>query len=94
MTLLVRCNGEYRAMRYNGQHRLAVLSHLGRKRLMVLTPSARSINADSAFVGPSVSSLPKVVRNGEIIVREAEVDNSALREERNGCTARAGAGNL
>ena len=74
VTLLVRRNGEYRAMRYNGQHRLAALSHLGRKRLMVLVPSARSINADLAS-WPSVSSLPKVVHNGEIIVREAEVDD-------------------
>jgi hypothetical protein len=74
VTLLVRRNGEYRAVRYNGQHRLAVLSHLGRKRLTVLVPSARSINAELAL-WPSASALPKVVTNGEIIVRETAVND-------------------
>jgi hypothetical protein len=74
VTLLVRRSGEYRAMRYNGQHRLAVLSHLGRKRLMVLVPSARSMNADLDS-WPSASKLPKVVFDGEIVVRETEVND-------------------
>jgi hypothetical protein len=74
VTLLIRRSGEYRAVRYNGQHRLAVLSHLGRKRLTVLVPSARSINAELAL-WPSASSLPKVVAPDEIVVRETEVDN-------------------
>jgi hypothetical protein len=74
VTLLVRYDGEYRAIRYNGQHRLAVLSHFGRKRLTVLVPSARSINAELAS-WPSVSSLPKIVHDGEIVVRETEVDS-------------------
>lgn len=73
VTLLVRRDGEYRAVRYNGQHRLALLSHSGRKRLTVLVPSARSINAELAS-WPSVSSLPKVVHDGEIVVHEADVD--------------------
>jgi hypothetical protein len=74
VTLLVRRDGEYRAVRYNGQHRLAVLSHLGRKRLTVLVPSARSINAELAL-WPSVSPLPKIVSDSEIVVRETDVDN-------------------
>ena len=74
VTLLVRRDGEYRAVRYNGQHRLAVFSHFGRKRLTVLVPSARSINAELAL-WPSVSSLPKAVADGEIVVRESDVDN-------------------
>jgi hypothetical protein len=73
VTLLVRRNGEYRAMRYNGQHRLAALSHLGRKRLTVLVPSARALNAELAS-WPSRSSLPKLVHDGEIVVRETEVN--------------------
>jgi hypothetical protein len=74
VTLLVRRDGEYRAVRYNGQHRLAVLSHFGRKRLTVLVPSARSINAELAS-WPSASALPKIVTDGEIIVRETDVDD-------------------
>jgi hypothetical protein len=74
VTLLIRRDGEYRAVRYNGQHRLAVLSHLGRKRLIVLVPSARTINADLAS-WPTVSLLPKVVHNSEIVVSEAEVND-------------------
>jgi hypothetical protein len=74
VTLLVRRNGEYRAVRYNGQHRLAVLSHFGRKRLTVLVPSARSINAELAL-WPSASSLPKIVSDAEIVVRETEAND-------------------
>ncbi len=73
VTLLIRRDGETRAVRYNGQHRLAVLSHLGRQRLTVLVPSARSINA-SLETWPSVSRLPKVVCDGEIVVREDDVE--------------------
>lgn len=73
VTLLVRRDGDYRAMRYNGQHRLAVLSHLGRKTVTVLVPSARSINAELA-TWPSASKLPKLVRDNEIVVRETDVD--------------------
>jgi hypothetical protein len=73
VTLLIRRNGETRAMRYNGQHRLAALSHLGHQRVTVLVPSARSINA-SLETWPSVSRLPKVVHDGEIRVREADVE--------------------
>ena len=73
MTLLVRRDGEYRAVRYNGQHRLAVLSHFGRKQVTVLVPSARSVNAELAL-WPSASSLPKVVTDGEIVVRETQAD--------------------
>jgi hypothetical protein len=72
VTLLIRRSGETRAVRYNGQHRLAVLGHLGRQRLTVLVPSARSINA-SLQTWPSVSQLPKVVHDGEIVVRENDV---------------------
>ena len=74
VTWLVRRNGEYRAVRYNGQHRLAVLSHFGRKRLTVLVRSTRSINEDLASWS-SVSLLPKVVQDGEVVVREKQVDN-------------------
>ncbi len=74
VTLLIRRNGARRAVRYNGQHRLAVLSHLGRKRLTVLVPSARTINAELGS-WPSFSSLPKVVSEGEIVVREKEAES-------------------
>lgn len=73
VTLLIRRNGETRAVRYNGQHRLAALGHLGRQRLTVLVPSARSINA-SLETWPSVSRLPKVVHDSEIVVREDDVE--------------------
>jgi hypothetical protein len=74
VTLLIRRNGETRAVRYNGQHRLAVLGHLERQRLTVLVPSARSVNA-SLETWPSVSRLPKVVHDGEIVVREDDVEH-------------------
>jgi hypothetical protein len=74
VSLLVRRNGEYRAMRYNGQHRLCALGSLGRKRLTVLVPSARTINADLAALSND-SSPPKVVSKSEIVVREAEVND-------------------
>jgi hypothetical protein len=74
VTLLMRRDGAYRAMRYNGQHRIAILSHLGRSRLTVLVPSARTLNADLAS-WPGFSSLPKVVHKGEIFIRETEVND-------------------
>ena len=89
VTLLVRRNGEYRAMRYNGQHRLAALSHLGRKRLTVLVPSARALNAELAS-WPSRSSLPKRRRN----CREGDRSKRlALREART-LRTRAGVGDF
>jgi len=39
VTLMVRRDGEMRAVRYNGQHRLAILGHLGRQELMVTAGS-------------------------------------------------------
>jgi len=74
VTLLVRRNGEIRAIRYNGQHRLAVLSLLGYKKVTALVPSASSISDDLAS-WPTVSTLPKVVHQREVVVREAEVED-------------------
>jgi hypothetical protein len=74
VTLLVRRDGDYRAVRYNGQHRLAVLSRSERRHVAVLIPSATSINTELAM-WPSASRLPKVVHDGEIVVREADVDS-------------------
>jgi hypothetical protein len=74
VTLLVRRDGEMRAVRYNGQHRFSVLSHLGYEKITALVPSAASIN-ESLASWPSFSALPKVVDRGEIIVREIEVED-------------------
>ena len=74
VTLLVRRDGEMRAVRYNGQHRLSVLSHLGYKKITVLVPSANSIS-DSLATWPTLSTLPKVVYEREVVVREAEVED-------------------
>ncbi len=73
VTLLVKRSGEFRAVRYNGQHRLAVLSHLGYRRVTVLVPSPRAITRELTS-WPSASSLPKVVERSEVVVREEEVD--------------------
>jgi hypothetical protein len=48
--LLVRCNGEWRAVRENGQHRLSILSHLGYDRVTVLIPSGSITVAHEAEV--------------------------------------------
>src|SRR5262249_39118354 len=53
VTLLVRRDGAIRAMRYNGQHRLSVLSHIGYGTISTLIPSARSIT-ESLATWPSV----------------------------------------
>lgn len=39
VTLLVRSDGDMRAVRYNGHHRLSILAHLGTDRLFVVIPS-------------------------------------------------------
>jgi hypothetical protein len=36
--LLVRCNGEWRALKHDGHHRLTVLSHLGHDKVTVAIP--------------------------------------------------------
>jgi hypothetical protein len=74
VTLLVRRNGDIRAIRYNGQHRLSILSHFGHRHATVLVPSARSISASLAS-WPSTSKLPKVVRESEVVVHESEVED-------------------
>jgi hypothetical protein len=73
ITLLVRGDGDFRAVRYNGQHRLASLAQLGRRRVAVFVPSARRINAELAS-WPTASTAPKVVTEREVVVREEEVD--------------------
>lgn len=74
VTLLVRRDGEMRAVRYNGQHRFSALSYLGYEKTTVLIPSASSIS-DSLATWPSVSTLPKIVHEREVVVREAEVED-------------------
>ena len=74
VTLLVRRDGEMRAMRYNGQHRLAALSQLGYRKITAQIPSAASISADLES-WPTMSSLPKVIHEREVIVREDEVED-------------------
>jgi hypothetical protein len=74
VTLLVRCDGAIRAVRYNGQHRLSILSQLGHKKVTALVPSARSINAE-LVTWPTFSDLPKVVYQNEIVVRETDVEH-------------------
>jgi hypothetical protein len=74
VTLLVRRNGDIRAIRYNGQHRFSILSQLGHRKVTVLVPSARSMSADAASF-PSTSKLPKAVDRSEVVVRESEVDD-------------------
>jgi hypothetical protein len=73
VTLLVRRDGELRAVRYNGQHRLASLGHLGRRRVSVLVPSASSITAELES-WPTASTAPKVVTEGDVVVRENDVE--------------------
>jgi hypothetical protein len=72
VTLLVRRDGEVRAVRYNGQHRLSILSHLGYRKVAVAVPSARDIS-DSLSSWPTFSSIPKMVHEHEVVVRETEV---------------------
>jgi hypothetical protein len=74
VTLLVRRNGEMRAMRYNGQHRLAILSLLGHRKITVVVSSPASISAELES-WPTRSPLPKVVYPREVIVREEEVED-------------------
>jgi hypothetical protein len=73
-TLLLRRDGDWRAMRYDGQHRLAVLTHFGRRRVRVRIPPVRAINADLDD-WQTASQLPKHVSRREILVREEEVDD-------------------
>lgn len=73
VTLLVRRSGEYRAVRYNGQHRLAVLSHRGVRSVAVVVPQAAAINRELES-WTSASALPKRVSQEEIVVREEQVD--------------------
>jgi hypothetical protein len=73
VTLLLRRDGEIRAVRYNGQHRLSILSQLGHKKITALIPSVRSIN-ESLKTWESFSDLPKVVYDNEIVVRETDVE--------------------
>ena len=72
VTLLVRRDGEMRAMRYNGQHRLAILSQLGYRKITAWIPSAASISVELES-WPTISSLPKIVHQSEVIVREKQV---------------------
>lgn len=72
VTLLVRRDGEVRAVRYNGQHRLSILSHLGYQKVAVTVPFASAIS-DSLATWPTFSNIPKKVHEHEIIVRENEV---------------------
>jgi hypothetical protein len=74
VTLLVRRNGDFRAVRYNGQHRLASLAQLGRRRVSVVVASARRINAELAS-WPTASTAPKVVTEREVVVREEDVED-------------------
>jgi hypothetical protein len=73
VTLLLRRDGAIRAVRYNGQHRLSILSHLGHTKITALVPSAESIN-DSLKTWTSFSHLPKVVYDNEIVIRETDVE--------------------
>jgi hypothetical protein len=74
ITLLVRRDGALRAVRYNGQHRFSILSHLGHKRVTALIPSARSMT-ESLATFPTQTDLPKIVHAHEIIVHETDVEN-------------------
>jgi hypothetical protein len=74
VTLLVRRDGEFRAVRYDGQHRLASLAHLGRTALSVVVPSARAISAELA-TWPTASHAPKVVNEGDVVVHEDDVED-------------------
>jgi hypothetical protein len=71
VTLLVRRDGSFRAMRYDGQHRLAILAHLGHQSVRALVPHRRTIAA-SVDEWPTVSPFPKVITRGEIVIREQE----------------------
>ena len=73
VTLLVRRDGVIRAMRYNGQHRMSILSQLGHRKITALVPSARSMT-ESLATFPTVTDLPKIVYAHEVIVRETDVE--------------------
>ena len=73
VTLLLRRDGEMRAIRYNGQHRLAILSLLGYRKVTALLPSAACISAELAS-WQTTSSIPKVVHQREVVVREEQVE--------------------
>lgn len=73
VTLLVRRDGEIRAVRYDGQHRLASLAQLGRRSVRVIVPSARSISAELA-TWPTASPAPKVVDERDVVVHEDDVE--------------------
>jgi len=73
VTLLLRRDGAIRAVRYNGQHRLSILSHLGHKKVTALVPSSQAIN-ESLKTWETFSHLPKVVYDNEIVVRETDVE--------------------
>jgi hypothetical protein len=74
VTLLVRRDGDFRAVRYDGQHRLAGLAHLGRRSVRVRVPSARSIAAEVA-TWPTASQAPKAVDERDIVVHEDDVED-------------------
>jgi len=74
LTLLVRRDGAIRAVRYNGQHRLSIVSHFGHRKVTGLIPSADSIN-ESLKTWTSFSDLPKVVHDGEVMVCESDFEN-------------------
>jgi hypothetical protein len=74
VTLLVRRDGEFRAVRYDGQHRLASLAQLGREATWVVVPSARAIGAELAD-WPTASRAPKVVGEGDVVVHEDDVES-------------------
>jgi hypothetical protein len=73
VTLLVRRDGDFRAVRYNGQHRFARLAHLGRRKISVLVPSASSITAELAS-WPTASTAPKLVTERDVVVHENDVE--------------------
>jgi hypothetical protein len=85
VTMLVRRDGEFRAMRYDGQHRLAVLAEQGREQVRVLVPSLGTM-ANAVASWPSNSPFVEPVRRGELIVREDEVE--AWPYVRAGCCSR------
>jgi hypothetical protein len=74
VTVLIRRDGDFRAVRYDGQHRLASLAHLGRRTVRVRIPPARSIAAEVA-TWPTASQAPKVVDERDIVVHEDDVED-------------------
>jgi hypothetical protein len=74
VTLLIRRDGDFRAVRYDGQHRLASLAQLGRETTWVVVPSARGIAAELAD-WPTASRAPKIVDEGDVVVHEDDVED-------------------